>query len=288
MDVAIIGAGRLGTSLALALSKKGYSIKALSCRTQPSAQESRRIIGEGKALMDNVRAAKLGNLVILSLPDGEIARVAKELACSDICWDQKYVFHCSGLLPSTVLKPLKIRGALTASVHPIQSFSKKKTDPEHFKNIYFGLEGYDKALALARKMVQQLGGQPLVVRAKDKALYHAACSVASNFLVVLLDMAVSLLRLAGIDEGKALQVLLPLMQGTLHNVKKFDITSSLTGPVIRSDQESVQRHLRALKKFRSFEKTYRRLAAQTLEMAEKEKRLTSQDIRAMKNLLEGK
>ena len=285
IEVSIIGAGRLGTSLACALLRKAYRIKALSCRSYSSAKESRKIIGEGKASTDNLQAARQGELVILCLPDEEMEKVIRELAGSDINWSKKFVFHCSGLLPSRILKPLKARGALIASFHPVQSFSQKKTGPEHFKNIYFGLEGNGKALASARKLVHQLGGRPIILKPEDKALYHAACSIASNFLVVLLDMAVSLLKQIGLREEKAFQAILPLVQGTLHNVKKFNMGTSLTGPVIRGEKKSVDSHLEALRAFPLFEETYRRLARQALEIAKREKKLPRQKISAMKNLL---
>lgn len=284
--VSIIGAGRLGTSLASALRKKGYSIKALCCRTISSAKESQKIVGEGKALTDKVRAARLGDLVFLCLPDEEIEKVVAQMASSNIDWSKKLVFHCSGLLPSKILKPLKDKGALTASFHPVQSFARKKTDPLDFKNVYFGLEGGSKALTSARKIVRKLGGQPFILKAKDKAIYHSACSIASNFLIVLLDMAVSLLKKTGLNEEKAFQILLPLVQGTLHNVKKFNMGWSLTGPVIRGDQKTVNSHLKALRAFPSYPETYRKLAEQALEIARREKRLSLQKIRAMKALLE--
>jgi predicted short-subunit dehydrogenase-like oxidoreductase (DUF2520 family) len=287
-NVSIIGAGRLGTSLASALSKKGYRIKALSCKRRSSAEESRKIIGEGRALADNVQAARLGESVFLCLPDEEMEKVVAQLAASNIDWSKKLVLHCSGLLSSAVLKPLKDKGALTASFHPLQSFSRKRTAAEHFRGIYFGLEGCSQALRPARKIVGQLGGHPLLLQAKDKAAYHSACSIASNFLVVLLDMAVSLLKGIGLSEEKAFQVLLPLIEGTLHNVKKFNIGTSLTGPVLRGDLKSVKKHLKALRTFPSFHETYRKLAEQALEIAKREKRLSSPRIRAMKNLLEGR
>ena len=123
MNVSIIGAGRVGTSLGYALSKKEYRIKALSCKTTSSAKESRKIIGEGKVLADNAQTAREGDLVFMCLPDEEIKRVTKELAASDIDWLNKYVFHCSGLLTSEILKPLKDQEAFTGSFHPIQAFS---------------------------------------------------------------------------------------------------------------------------------------------------------------------
>ena len=287
-DISIIGAGRLGTSLGNALAKKGYRIKALSCKTLSSAKESRQIIGAGRALTDNVQAARIGELVFLCLPDEEIAKVTRDLSGSEVNWSKKFIFHCSGLLPSEVLKPLKAKGALTASIHPVQSFSQKTTAPVQFKNIYFGLEGCSEALAISQKIVQQLGGHPLILQAKDKALYHAACSIASNFFVVLLDMAVHLLMQTGLHEGQAFQILFPLVKGTLHNVKKFNIRASLTGPVVRGDQKSIQKHLEALRNISPHYETYIKLAEQALELAKREKKLSPQKIKAMKNLLEGK
>ena len=287
-DVSIIGAGRLGTSLGYALLKKGYKIKALSCRTISSAEESRKIIGEGIASIDNIQTARVGEIVFLCLPDEEISKVARVLAGSDINWSKKFVFHCSGLIPSEVLKPLEDKGALTASLHPIQSFAQKKTPPAQFENIYFGLEGCTEALDLSQKIVRQLGGHPLILQPEDKALYHAACSTASNFFVVLLEMAVSLLKQIDLQEEKALQILLPLVKGTLHNVKKFNIRASLTGPVIRGDQKSIQKHLEALRNFPPYYETYTKLAAQALEMAKGEGKISPQKIKVLKNLLEGK
>jgi predicted short-subunit dehydrogenase-like oxidoreductase (DUF2520 family) len=286
--VSLIGAGRLGTSLGSALRKKGYKIKALSCRTVASAEESRKIIGEGIASTDNIQTARIGEIVFLCLPDEEIIKVTRLLASSDINWSKKYVFHCSGLIPSKVLEPLKAKGALTASFHPIQSFAGKKTPPAQFENIYFGLEGCAEALALSAKIARKLGGHPLILKPENKPLYHAACSTASSFFVVLLEMAVSLLKQIDLQEEKALQILLPLVKGTLHNVKKFNIRPSLTGPVIRGDKKSIQKHLEALRNFPPYYETYTKLAAQALEMAKKEEKISTKKIKALKNLLEGK
>jgi predicted short-subunit dehydrogenase-like oxidoreductase (DUF2520 family) len=286
--ISIIGTGRLGTSLGAALSKKGYRIKFLSCRTSLSAEESRMIIGEGKASNDNVQAARAGDIIILCLPDEEILKVTKELADANISWSEKFIFHCSGLLSSEILKPLKAKGAMTASIHPVQSFANKRTSPEQFENIYFGLEGETKALKESQKIIRKLGGRFFIIEAENKALYHTACSIASNFLVVLLDTASSLLNQAGLQEEQAFQVLLPLVKGTLHNVKKFDIQSSLTGPVIRGDKASVEKHLKALRKSPFLYEMYKRLALQALKIARREKKLSAHKIKALKDLLEGK
>lgn len=287
-NISIIGAGRLGTSLGAALLKKGFKIKALSCKTLSSAKKSRDIIGQGDFSTNNIQTARSGDIVILSVPDDEIEKVVKELVSSDLKWPKKFVFHCSGLLPSDILRPLKAKGALIGSVHPIQSFSQKNMDLKTFEGIYFGLEGNKEAIALSLKIVHKLGSHSIIIKAKDKSLYHAASSIASNFFVVQLDAAVFLLEQLGIQEDLALQILLPLVKGTLHSVKKFKLRSSLTGPVIRGDYKSIKMHLEALRSYPPYYETYQKLAVQALEIAKRENRLSHQKIKALKTLLEEK
>jgi len=287
VEIAIIGAGRLGTSLGRALAKKGHVIRALTCRGRASAQESRRIIGQGKVFPKNRDAAAEAQVVFLCLPDQDIRKVVAELAAEKIDWTGKAVFHTSGLLPAKVLKPLEDKGALIASFHPAQSFARKDTPPKHFRGIYFGLEGHPKALALARKIARQLGGHALALRPEEKPYYHASCTMTSNFLVTLLDGAAGLLKQARIGQKNAVRLLFPLAQGTLRNVKKFDIRNSLTGPVIRGDLTTIRAHLNALRRFPEHREAYKKLGLVALETAKK-RGLSPQKIKALKNLLEDK
>lgn len=284
--VAVIGAGRLGTSLAFTLSKKGYAIKALSCRSMRSAEESRQKIGQGTASSDNVRAADQGEIVILTVPDDRIDGVVEELAAADLNWRGKVVFHCSGMLTSSVLDALRSQGALTASVHPCMSFPEKQRRQDLFQGIYFALEGEDSAVAAAKDMVGAIGGLFFVIRPEDKACYHTACSLASNMLVALVYTAVSLLDQCGLAEDRAKRVLRPLLERTLHNVNKIDIFRALTGPVARGDLNTIQKHLAELEKFPPARRIYMDLAKQALEMTKREKKISEQKIRSLQALLE--
>jgi predicted short-subunit dehydrogenase-like oxidoreductase (DUF2520 family) len=287
-NITLIGTGKLGTSLGFALSLKGNRIAALSDMNFSSAKESRQIIGEGKVFKRSVPAARLGDWIMLTVPDDEIVKAAEELAGSDIEWKEKYVFHCSGLHSTESLKSLKKKGARTASLHPVRSFARKKTPPDAFEDIFFGLEGGAEALKAAKKIVLQLGGRYFLLRPEDKPLYHTACSMASNFLVTLLDTATYLLRQAGLTRSVASQILFPLVQGTLQNVKEFNAGSALTGPILRGDKDSVQRQLKALEKFPEVQELYKKLAFQTLCFARREKSLSGTDFTALKALLEEK
>jgi len=286
-DIVIIGAGRLGTSLGRALAVRGHTVKAVTCRTPAEARESRKIIGQGKSLADNAAAAGSGDVIFLCLPDEEIPAAAASLARARLDWPRKTVFHTSGLLSSDALLPLQKKGASIASFHPVQSFARKKTPPSYFQGVYFGIEGDKKACRRGAAFARDLGGHPFLLPAKGKPAYHAACSIASGFLVVLLDAASTLLSRAGIEEKTARGLLFPLVEGTLQNVKKLDTSAALTGPLARGDAASVRKHLRALRTFPEFAAAYRALSFLALKRAEKSG-LPRHKIRALKNLLGGK
>ncbi len=286
-DIVIIGAGRLGTSLGRALAAKGHVIKAITCRSAASARESRRIIGQGISSTDNRAAASRADIIFLCLPDEEIPKAAAELSRLRIEWPQKIVFHTSGLLPAEALASLRKKGASVASFHPVQSIARKTTSPSHFQGVYFGLEGDSRACRLGRAIARGLGGHAFLLAPEAKPAYHAACAMVSNFLVVFLGAAAGLLGLAGIEEKKACRLLFPLAKGTLRNVKKFDVTSALTGPVSRGDRASVEAHLKALGRIPAYARAYKAFSLLALEQA-KAKGLPPSKVKALRSLLEGK
>lgn len=283
--IAIIGAGRLGASLGYSLSQRGYSIASVSTRTQSSAEQSGQLIGQGELLMDNAEAARLAQIIILSVPDDDIPGVVKELAAEELDLEGKFVFHCSGLHPSSLLHELEIKGALIASIHPNQSFPRKLKDVNAFQGVYFALEGSDQARAMAEGIVRDLGGHPFVIREEDKPVYHAACSVASNFFVALLDVALSMLQQCGLEPDTGRDLLLPLVERTLQNVKNLNTSAALSGPIVRGDHRSVKYHLDALEMFPFYRETYIALATQALEIAKRRGEIPLDRIKALEDLL---
>jgi predicted short-subunit dehydrogenase-like oxidoreductase (DUF2520 family) len=284
--IVIIGAGRLGTALARALSNAGLSIRAMADPSSTAASRARRLVGRRRVFRDNVQAAGEGHALFLCVPDSTIAVTAQELASSGIAWRGKVVFHCSGLLPSSILGPLRRRGAWTASCHPVRSFPARGAQHNPFRGIPVGVEGQARAIAWLGPVLRRLGAEPFVLRPADKPLYHAACSLASNHVVALLDMARGLLVGAGFPKKKALAVLLPLTQGTLHDVNKVGTEAALTGPIVRGDVRTVQEHLAALKKAPEVREAYKTLGRRALRLAEKT--VEAGKVKALRRLLEGK
>ena len=283
----IVGAGRLGTALGAALVRRGWQAAAIVDRDARAARESRRIVGRGRASTSLAAAAKGGGTVIIAVPDDAVGGVAAALARTARSWAERCVFHTSGLLPARVLGPLADRGARVASLHPVQSFPRKDVPPSVFEGITWGLEGDAAAFEEAEGIVRALRGNVLLLSAKDKAIYHAACTLASNAFVALEWTAADVLGKAGVPEEDARGILLPLVQGTLQSVKSFGLGKALTGPVVRGDVATVRKHLEALESDPAAREVYTVLGKQILRLAARQG-LPAARVRALKRLLEGR
>jgi predicted short-subunit dehydrogenase-like oxidoreductase (DUF2520 family) len=281
----IVGAGRLGTVLGAALVRRGWTAAAIVDKDPGAARESRRIIGRGTAVAGLGGTARLGDVVIIAVPDNAVGRVAAGLARSGVSWAGRFVFHTSGLLPARVLEPLRKRGARIASVHPVQSFPRKDAPASIFRGITWGVEGDPAAVAAAEEMVRRLRGNVLLLSEKDKPLYHAACSLASNAMIALEWTASGMLGAAGIGEKAAAGMLFPLVQGTLQNVNNLGLEKALTGPILRGDAATVRKHLKALRDDPHARGVYLVMGKQLLRLAEKSG-LPAGRVSALKRLLE--
>jgi predicted short-subunit dehydrogenase-like oxidoreductase (DUF2520 family) len=283
----IVGAGRLGTSLGAALARRGWRPEAIVDRDARAARESRRIIGAGRASTSPAAAAGAKGLVLVAVPDGEVGRAALALARAAGSWAGRAVLHTSGPLPASALGPLARRGALVASIHPVQSFPRKDMPASIFRGVTWGVEGNAAAVEAATRIVRALRGHVLLLAAEDKPLYHAACALASNALVALEWTAASLMRKAGVGEDAAVSILLPLLKGTLQNVKSLGLEKALTGPVLRGDVATVRRHLEALRAEPEALEIYRVTGRRILGLAA-QRGLEEAKIRTLRRLLGGR
>lgn len=237
--VAIIGAGRVGLTLARALIHSGADVRLLGrhSRTLPEwllAIET-----------DWGPAIAAADLVLVAVPDDAIADVARTLATSGTVAARQIILHTSGLCDRTELAALDATGAALGSLHPLQTFAVPDGDPEALRGSPAAIEGDARALAAARAIAERLQLSPIVeIAAGGKPAYHAAAVFASNYQVVLADIAVRLARAAGAGDVSA-ELFLPLMRRTLDNYG-IGGAAALTGPISRGDTGTVARHLDAL------------------------------------------
>ena len=165
-------------------------------RPDGARRPPRRSAADGRPRRRPPRPGPRG-AVIIAVPDDAVGRAASELARAGGSWAGRDVFHTSGLLPAGVLAPLARRGARVASLHPVQAFPRKGAPASVFTGITWGIEGDEAAVEAGLAIVRALRGHVLLLAAKDKALYHAACALASNALVALEWTAAGVLGRAG-------------------------------------------------------------------------------------------
>ncbi|MGH9580900.1 MAG: Rossmann-like and DUF2520 domain-containing protein, partial [Terriglobales bacterium] len=259
-QIVLVGPGKLGTSLALALRSAGYRVAEIVSRNRTSsrarARKLARLVG-ARAVTPRTADWK-GSAVFLCVTDHAIARCADELARMG-SWKGKRVFHCSGALSSELLAPLQRRGAAVASLHPMMTFV--SAAPAALRGVSFALEGDPAAVALARRMVRDLGGHVLAVSPAAKTLYHAFGHFSSPQLVSLLAAAEAVAGAAGLRRFQVRRAMEPIVRQTLENYFRGGAAAAFSGPLARGNVETVRRHLRALRRLPRARAIYATLAA---------------------------
>ena len=272
--VSVIGAGRLGTALALGLASGGYSLEAVVARRLTRAQKAARLFRRRPLALSGAQLAKLPEteLILITTPDDVITLIAGSLAAfqRDVR-PGRTVLHTSGALSSEVLAPLAALGFHIGSLHPLVSVSDPVSGAANLREAFYCLEGDRAALRVARAVVRDLGGQSFSINSRNKALYHAAAVMASGHMVALFDMAAEMLARCGLDQKRARRVLMPLVESTVRNLLSSDPARALTGTFARGDLATVQRHLEALNAngFSDALRAYKLLGRRSLELAKR-------------------
>lgn len=267
--VAVIGPGVVGCALGRLLSRRGYVVEAVAGRSLAQAQHAVEIMGAGCPVATPTEAARRADIVFITTPDHAIQEVCATVAAERGFRAGAVVIHCSGALPAAVLAVARNCSAAVAALHPLQSFASVDEAIELLPGTWFAFEGDAAAESVCDALVRALGGRLFRLSPESKPLYHAASCMASNYLVVLVHLAASLMERSGMSRGEAICALLPLLRGTLRNIGAVGTPRALTGPIARGDVETVTMHLRALREYPSeFGELYRFLGVETVRLAQ--------------------
>ncbi len=264
LKLGFIGAGTVGTALAVRLSSKGYQVVAVSSRSQTSAKKLAQAVSGCHAFNNSQDVTDTAELIFITTPDDTIASVA-----SEIQWHRgQSVVHCSGALSTDILESAKKLGVQVGAFHPLQTFASVKQAIENIPGSTFAVEADEPLLSILKDMATTLDGHWIKLKASDKVAYHAAAVIACNYLVTLVKLATDLWQSFNIPQSQATQALLPLIRGTIHNIDTVGIPQCLTGPIARGDIETIKKHLDALQKVApALLSTYQELGRQTIPVA---------------------
>jgi predicted short-subunit dehydrogenase-like oxidoreductase (DUF2520 family) len=238
----VVGRGRVGNAICRALDARAGEV-ALAGRDEVED------------------ACADAEIVLLCVPDAEIAAACERVTA--VAPSLRFIGHTSGATRLEALAPAAERGVATFSLHPLQTVPDLDTDLTGAPAAIAGSE--PAALALARELAETCQMTPFEVSEDARAAYHAAASVASNFLVALETSAEDLLTAAGVEDGR--QLLAPLVLRTAANWVEHG-AGALTGPIARGDEETVRRQLDAIEEVApELADTYRALAERTRAIA---------------------
>jgi predicted short-subunit dehydrogenase-like oxidoreductase (DUF2520 family) len=253
--VFILGAGRAGRSLGRALREGGVQIIGLHGRHASVEEE----------ITAGAPPATLGSAtcVLVTVRDAQLDAALATLATASLA-PKAIVLHASGSADPSGLGELRAAGHACGTFHPLVALSDPAHAPQTLRGAWIGVDGDDGARRVSERLAVAVGAHVLYIPPGEKARYHAAAVFASNFPTVLMCLAEELLREVGIAPEVAGRALHPLFASAVENLRGGAGASALTGPIVRGDADTVERHLLALRAHPDTLDAYRALSRAAL------------------------
>ena len=280
--IAIVAAGRLGSSLARALLDAGYNVVAVSSRSQDHREWLSSRMEEVVVTENTQSAANLASVVFVTGPDAMIAEI-----CDSLEWrSHQAVLHCAGVLSVSTLSNAAGQGAAIGGIHPLQTFPSPDSS-DRLKETSFAIESDNlNLLDWLKTLVTDLGGSSVEIESRQRPTYHASAVMACGLLAGLVGLAAEMWEPLGIDRDEALKRLIPLVRSTVDSLDQQGLPLAITGPFVRGDVETVKSHLGATDA-NSGEtgRAYAALALASLHIARQQGGITDEDYESIKTLL---
>lgn len=250
LRIAIIGAGKVASSLVSALINAGFDVSCIISYNINSAKKL-ALKNKIKIFSDDYAILPVNcNLFFVCVPDNEIKKTAKKLSKLKLNFNNSLFVHMSGAEDISLLNNIKDKNGGTASLHIMQTFPSKRV--VKINNCYAAIETENPEIfRLMKKLSLKLGLIPFKIETKQKPLYHLSAVFASNFLVGNLFLSQILFENSVNKNNNFIDVIEPILQRTIKNIRKTGTINSLSGPVERGDYRTVRKHLSALNKLRS-------------------------------------
>jgi predicted short-subunit dehydrogenase-like oxidoreductase (DUF2520 family) len=243
-SLAIIGAGRAGSALAIAAHEAGYRVAAVASRRGEVARSLAATVG-ARAVATPLEAALSAELTLLAVPDGAVTTVAATIAASGAALRGRGVVHLGARFGPAVIASLRVNGAEIGVFHPLQALA-GPASAALLEGAFFRVDATGPLRERLLGLVSALGAHPLEIDPSKAPLYHAAAVLAGNAPLALLAESTRLLEAAGVSRADAHEALAALLEGAARNARRAGAAAALTGPVARGDTDAITAHLDAL------------------------------------------
>jgi predicted short-subunit dehydrogenase-like oxidoreductase (DUF2520 family) len=242
LAVGVIGVGRVGGPLAAALARAGHPLVGAHAVSERSRRQVQAFL-PGAPLLSAAEVMAAADLVLLTVPDDVLPELVSGLADTAAVTPGQFLVHASGRFGTAVLEPATRLGALPMALHPVMTFTGRRSDLDRLSGCPFGVTAPPVLRPVAEALVVEMGGDPMWVPEEARPLYHAALANGANHLVTLVAQTLDLLAIVGVENPAGL--VRPLLTAALDNVLAMG-DDALTGPVARGDAGTVAAHLDAL------------------------------------------
>ncbi len=239
LTVGVVGTGRAGSVLGAALRLAGHRVVAAYGVSEMSRLRADALLPDVPLVsVEEVLAA--AELVLLTVPDDVLPELVSGLAATGAVRSGQLIAHASGRYGISVLDPATAVGALPLAIHPAMTLTGTSLDLERIVGAPFGVSAPDVIRPVGEALVVEMGGEPIWVPERSRALYHAALANGANHLITLVTQSLDLLGAAGIENPQRL--LSPLLYASLDNALRNG-DAAMTGPVVRGDAGTVAAHV---------------------------------------------
>ncbi|MDR6939874.1 Rossmann-like and DUF2520 domain-containing protein [Arcanobacterium hippocoleae] len=288
IGIGLISAGKVGTALASALRGQGHSIIGAYARSEAS-QDRLDAMLPGVPSLSIEEIVERSELVLLAVPDDELAGVVSGIAQLGLWQAGQIVAHTAGHFGIEILRPAQEAGALCLAIHPAMTFTGTSLDVARLQGCPFAITALAPYQAIAHALVAEMGGFGVVISEEHRQAYHAALAHGANHLVTLVAQAMRMLAAIGVaDPGMYLQALTTAsLEGALSSADALQ-----TGPVVRGDIGTLAGHLDVIEKLsrevpalQDLDSTYRVLAMATTRRACERRILHPNQAREINQLL---
>lgn len=255
----VMGAGRAGSGLARAFRAAGVEVAGVHGRHEPGGPDQ---VTVGALPSSLARAA----VILVAVRDSQIDDALRELLGANPA-EGAVILHASGSAEPAMLEEVRRAGHPAGTFHPLVPLADPVRAAASLAGAYIGIDGDERAREVSRTLAAKLGSSTVEIPSGEKARYHAAAVIVSNFPAVLLTLGERVLREAGITRHDAAGAARALLREAAGNIESGEAARVLTGPIVRGDADTVRRHVRALASDPEALAVYRALSLAAVELA---------------------
>jgi predicted short-subunit dehydrogenase-like oxidoreductase (DUF2520 family) len=257
MRIGLIGCGRVGVTMFYLLKQNNRIVGVYDINRRRQRKAAQVLGAKSNPRLDLL--VDRSQALFLATPDDAI-RTAYEHVRKHIR-SLKFIYHFSGSLPSTVIP--KTQNISRASVHPFATFPRIVIPPR--RKYLVSIEGDRSALKAAKVIFKTQHFTFRRITRQQKITYHLAGVFSSNLLVGLVASIYKLGRKINLSENEIHQLVFPIIDETLSNIKRHGLQNALSGPLQRGDTETIKKHLKALNKDKNLLNMYKALSRSLLD-----------------------